>query len=277
MFTEFHLSRVLSSAFPKASGNHVLRTVPGKAREGKFWHHWDPACAATSQTTWCHILVHVYFLAPEVFPFPLLAPFSIHLFWVLPYWDAFSWSPATEHRTCRQPGWIVKPQLKYHKNSFPLVCQGLRNRQNPGGEPGSCYAGLHRRQRASPILQDSLLLTATPSSRLPTVQLHLPHSTDLPYVESQRDGIIKIGVGTSCINPQMPQNREQEGAENEHTWQDEDVPEDCKRKPVVKMMYYWAVTVTQPVMVFRVCAGHERHLPRHASLQNLPEAALVTS
>lgn len=48
-------------------------------------------------------------------------------------------------------------------------------------------------------------------------QLHLPHSTDLPYVESQRDGIIKIGVGTSCINPEMPQNREQEGAENEHT------------------------------------------------------------
>lgn len=24
---------------------------------------------------------------------------------------------------------------------------------------------------------------------------------DLPYVESQRDGVIKIGVGTSCINP----------------------------------------------------------------------------
>lgn len=57
-----------------------------------------------------------------------------------------------------------------------------------------------------------------------------PRSTNLPYVESQRDGVIKIGIGTSCKNPEMPQNREQQGAGNEHTWQDKDVPKDCKRK-----------------------------------------------
>lgn len=39
------------------------------------------------------------------------------------------------------------------------------------------------------------------SNDLPKVQPFLTRSTNLPYVESQRDGIIKIGVGTSCINP----------------------------------------------------------------------------
>lgn len=29
----------------------------------------------------------------------------------------------------------------------------------------------------------------------------------------------------------MPENREQDGADDEHTRQDEDVPEDCKTDP----------------------------------------------
>lgn len=50
----------------------------------------------------------------------------------------------------------------------------------------------------------------------------------LPNVEGQRDGIIEIRVGTSCINPEVPQDREEQGADDNDAGKDKDVSQDCK-------------------------------------------------
>lgn len=58
----------------------------------------------------------------------------------------------------------------------------------------------------------------------------LPDFTNLPDIECQRDGIVKIGIGTSRVNPEMPQHWEQQRADNEHAGEDKDIPKDCKKK-----------------------------------------------
>lgn len=50
----------------------------------------------------------------------------------------------------------------------------------------------------------------------------------LPNVEGQRDGIKEIRVGTSCINPEVPQDREEQGADDNDAGKDKDVSQDCK-------------------------------------------------
>lgn len=50
----------------------------------------------------------------------------------------------------------------------------------------------------------------------------------LPNVEGQRDGIKEIRVGTSCINPEVPQDREEQGADDNDAGEDKDVSQDCK-------------------------------------------------
>ena len=50
----------------------------------------------------------------------------------------------------------------------------------------------------------------------------------LPNVEGQCDGIKEIGVGTSCINPEVPQDREEQGAGDDDAGEDKYVSQDCK-------------------------------------------------
>lgn len=50
----------------------------------------------------------------------------------------------------------------------------------------------------------------------------------LPNVEGQCDGIKEIRVGTSCINPEVPQDREEQGADDNDAGEDKDVSQDCK-------------------------------------------------
>ena len=50
----------------------------------------------------------------------------------------------------------------------------------------------------------------------------------LPNVEGQCDGIKEIGVGTSCVNPEVPQDREEQGAVDNDAGEDKDVSQDCK-------------------------------------------------
>lgn len=49
---------------------------------------------------------------------------------------------------------------------------------------------------------------------------------DLPNVEGQCDGIKEIRVGTSCINPEVPQDREEQGTDDDDTGEDKDVSQD---------------------------------------------------
>lgn len=83
VYTEFHPSRGLSSAFPKASGSHASRMASGKAGRASpditGTLHVPPRLRKTSAMSPCmgrsHLSVfwpHCY--CPEVFPFPLLAP-----------------------------------------------------------------------------------------------------------------------------------------------------------------------------------------------------------
>ena len=50
----------------------------------------------------------------------------------------------------------------------------------------------------------------------------------LPNVEGQCDGIKEVGVGTSCVNPEMPQDREEHGADDDDTGEDKYVSQNCK-------------------------------------------------
>lgn len=50
----------------------------------------------------------------------------------------------------------------------------------------------------------------------------------LSNVEGQCDGIKEVGVGTSCINPEMPQDREEQGADDDDTGEDKYVSQNCK-------------------------------------------------
>lgn len=57
---------------------------------------------------------------------------------------------------------------------------------------------------------------------------HAALNSYLPNVEGQCYGVKEIGVGTSCVNPEVPQDREEQGADDNDTAEDKDVPQDCK-------------------------------------------------
>ena len=50
----------------------------------------------------------------------------------------------------------------------------------------------------------------------------------LSNVEGQCDGTKEVGVGTSCVNPEMPQDREEQGADDDDTGEDKYVSQNCK-------------------------------------------------
>lgn len=58
--------------------------------------------------------------------------------------------------------------------------------------------------------------------------LHAALDSYLPNIEGQCDGIKEIGVGTSRINPEVPQDREEHGADDNDAAKDKDVSQDCK-------------------------------------------------
>lgn len=66
---------------------------------------------------------------------------------------------------------------------------------------------------------------------------HAALDSYLPNVEGQCDGIKEVGVGTSRVNPEVPQDGEEQGAGDHDTAEDKDVSQDCKdRRPVSPLL-----------------------------------------
>ena len=57
---------------------------------------------------------------------------------------------------------------------------------------------------------------------------HSALNSYLTNVEGQCDGIKEVGVGTSCVNPEVPQDREEQRADDNDTAKDKDISQDCK-------------------------------------------------
>lgn len=52
------------------------------------------------------------------------------------------------------------------------------------------------------------------------------HQQNLCHVEQQCDGVVEVGVGAAGIDPEVPENREQSGAGEQHAAHQEDVPQE---------------------------------------------------
>lgn len=152
-----------------------------------------------SQKNCCHVLVYVFWphcYCPEVFPFPLLVPLLYSLVlgpaMLFPGYQQQSTEPAVS-----QVGLLSHSSNTTRTPSHQCARARGTGRIQEESQEAARQDHTGCREPAS----SCRIHCCWQATQLPTVQLHLPHSTDLPYVESQRDGIIKIGVGTSCINP----------------------------------------------------------------------------
>lgn len=50
----------------------------------------------------------------------------------------------------------------------------------------------------------------------------------LSYVEEQSYGVVEVGVGASCVDPEVPQNWKQSRAGQQDAGHQEDVPQDWR-------------------------------------------------
>lgn len=96
----------------------------------------------------------------------------------------------------------------------------------------SCPNLLYQTMSYCPLIhiQTPSLQNPQPRSKCLRIQneslFHATLNSYLPNVEGQCDGIKEIGVGTSCVNPEVPQDREEQGADDNDAAEDKNVPQD---------------------------------------------------
>lgn len=57
--------------------------------------------------------------------------------------------------------------------------------------------------------------------------LQWPHGrTHLPHIEDQGDGVVEVGVGAASVDPEVPEDRKEHRAGDQHTGHHEDIPQD---------------------------------------------------
>lgn len=84
----------------------------------------------------------------------------------------------------------------------------------------------------------------------------------LPNIEGQGDGIEEVRVGTSRINPQVPQHREEQGTDDDDAGEDKDVSQDCKDRRPLLVQRSLGHPLRAEIAQGKLCAPQKQSPPR---------------